>query len=160
MRNGELEVQAERKGQTVVYDEVDRILNSVRDLTSQIGSQDKETQESTKYVIKIMILEFDVEILRTMMICEVAELVSLVNYCECMIRGALSLVKVPPFVFIIGSKIPYVIFLSLGKGTTVSDDIPIVKKLTPLKISRDSIEFVIDRCQGISDSSIILGFSE
>ncbi|MGA7900307.1 MAG: hypothetical protein WCA39_15750 [Nitrososphaeraceae archaeon] len=64
MRNGELEVQAERKGQTVVHDEVDRILNSVRDLTTQIGSPDNETQESTKYLIKIMILEFDVEILR------------------------------------------------------------------------------------------------
>lgn len=81
--------------------------------------------------------------------CKVAELVSLVNYCECMIRGTLSLVKVPPFLFIIGSKFPNVIFLSLGKGTTDSDDIP-----------RDSIEFVIDRCQGISDSSIILCFSE
>ena len=52
--------------------------------------------------------------------CKVAELVSLVNYCECMIRGALSLVKVPPFLFIIGSKFPYVIFFSLGKGTTDS----------------------------------------
>lgn len=87
--------------------------------------------------------------------CKVAELVSLVNYCECMIRGALSLVKVPPFLFIIRSKFPNVIFLSLGKGTTDSDDIPIV-----IEISRDSIEFVIDRCQGISDSSIILCFSE
>lgn len=148
------------RGQTVVHDEVDRILNSVRDLTTQIGSPDKETQESTKYVIKIMILEVDVEILRTMMKCKVAELVGLVNYCECMIRGALSLVKVPPFVFIIESKFPYVIFVSLGKGNTDSEDIPIFKKLTPLKISMDSIEFVIDRCQGISDSSIILGFSE
>ena len=121
MRNGELEVQAERKGQTVVHDEVDRILNSVRDLTTQIGSPDNETQESTKFVIKIMILEVDVEILRTMMKCKVAELVGLMNYCECMIRGALSLVKVPPFLFTIGSKFPYVIFLSLGKGNTDSE---------------------------------------
>jgi hypothetical protein len=160
MRNRELEVQAERKGQTVLHDEVDRILNSVIDLTSQIGSPDKETQEQIKYVIKIMILEVDVEILWTKMICEVAELIGLVNHCECMIRGALSMVKDTSFLFIIGSKFSYVIFFSQGKGNTVSEDIPIVKKLTPLKISRDWIEYVIDNCQGIYDSSIILGFNE
>ena len=45
MRNGELEVH-ELKGQTVVHDEVDRILNSVRDLTTQIGSPDKRLRKA------------------------------------------------------------------------------------------------------------------
>lgn len=163
MRNRELEVQADREGQTVWHDEVDRILNSVIDLTTQIGSPDKETQEQTNYVIKIMILEVDVEILWTKMICEVAELIGLVNHCECMIRGALSMVKDTSLLFIIWSntKFSYVIFFSQGEGNTVSEDnIPIVKKPKPLKVSRDRIEYVVDNCQGIYHSSIILSFNE
>ena len=52
MHDGELEVQTDRKALTIMSDEVDRILNSIRELNSQKGSEDKANQESMKYTIK------------------------------------------------------------------------------------------------------------
>ena len=85
MHDGELEVRTDRKALTIMSDEVDRILNSIRELNSQKGSEDKTNQESMKYTIKGAVLEVDVKVLGTMMIGEVIELVGLLFYRECII---------------------------------------------------------------------------
>lgn len=48
MHDGELEVQTDRKALTIMSDEVDRILNSIRELNSQKWSEGKgkSNQES------------------------------------------------------------------------------------------------------------------
>jgi hypothetical protein len=132
MHDGELEVQTDRKALTIMSDEVDRILNSIRELNSQKGSEGKANQESMKYTIKAGILGVDV--LRTMMTGEVIESVGLLFYRECVITVVLSLLKAQPLLSMSWSRFPFLIFFSISKANVELDNITMDKKITLLKI--------------------------
>ncbi len=134
MHDWELEVQTDRKALTIMSDEVDRILNSIRELNSQKWSEDKANQESMKYTIKAGVLEVDVKVLGTMMIGEVLESVGLLFYRECIITVILSLFKAQLFLLIGWSRFPFLIFFSIGKANVELDNITMDKKITFLKI--------------------------
>jgi hypothetical protein len=134
MHDWELEVQTDRKALTIMSDEVDRILNSTRELNSQKGSKDKANQESMKYTIQVGVLEVDVKVLGTMMIGEVLESVGLLFYRESIITVILSLFKAQLLLLIGWSRFPFLIFFSIGKANVELDNITMDKKITFLKI--------------------------
>jgi hypothetical protein len=134
MHDWELEVQTDRKALTIMSVEVDRILNSTRELNSQKGSKDKANQESMKYTIKAGVLEVDVKVLGTMMIGEVLESVGLLFYRESIITVILSLFKAQLLLLIGWSRFPFLIFFSIGKANVELDNITMDKKITFLKI--------------------------
>ena len=134
MHDGELEVQTDRKALAIMSDEVDRILNSIRELNSQKGSESKANQESMKYTIKAGVLGVDVEVLRTMMTGEVIESVGILFYRECIISLVLSLLKAQPILSISWSRFPFLIFFSISKANVELNNITMDKKITFLKI--------------------------
>jgi hypothetical protein len=134
MHDWELEVQTDRKALTIMSDGVDRILNSIRELNSQKGSEGKANQETMKYTIKAGVLGVDVKVVRTMMTGEVIELVGLLFYRECVITVVLSLLKAQPLLSISWSRFPFLIFFSIGKANVELDNITMDKKITLLKI--------------------------
>src|SRR5919204_6970440 len=89
MYSGELEVQAKRKALAVLQDEIMRILNSSRDLstltTSLIKGSDKDTQQCLE---RMRNTEEEVENLRRKITREVAEIGSLMANREDILRTA------------------------------------------------------------------------
>jgi len=89
MYSGELEVQAKRKALAVLQDEITRILNSARDLstltTSLIKGDDKDIQQCLE---RMRNTEEEVENLRRKITREVAEIGSLMANREDMLRTA------------------------------------------------------------------------
>jgi hypothetical protein len=134
MHDWELEVQTDRKALTIMSDGVDRILNSIRELNSQKGSEGKANQETMKYTIKAGVLGVDVKVVRTMMTGEVIELVGLLFYRECVVTVVLSLLEAQPLLSISWSRFPFLIFFSIGKANVELDNITMDKKITLLKI--------------------------
>jgi hypothetical protein len=134
MHDGELEVQTDLKALTIMSDEVDRILNSIRKLNSQKWSESKANQESMKYTFKAGVLGVDVKVLGTMMTGEVIESVGILFYRECIISVVLSLLKAQPLLSISWSRFPFLIFFSISKANVELDNITMDKKITFLKI--------------------------
>jgi predicted phosphate transport protein (TIGR00153 family) len=89
MYSGELEVQAKRKALAVLQDEITRILNSARDLstltTSLIKGDDKDIQQCLEHMRNT---EEEVENLRRKITREVAEIGSLMANREDILRTA------------------------------------------------------------------------
>jgi predicted phosphate transport protein (TIGR00153 family) len=89
MYSGELEVQAKRKALAVLQDEITRILNSSRDLstltTSLMKGDDKDIQQ---YLERMRNTEEEVENLRRKITREVAEIGSLMTNREDILRTA------------------------------------------------------------------------
>jgi hypothetical protein len=148
MHDWELEVQTDRKALTIMSDEVDRILNSIRELNSQKGSEGKANQETMKYTIKAGVLGVDVKVVRTMMTGEVIELVGLLFYRECVITVVLSLLKAQPLLSISWSRFPFLIFFSIGKANVELDNITMDKKNYTPKDSRYNTESASERSRG------------
>ena len=134
MHDGELEVQTDRKALTIMSDEVERILNSFRELNSQKGSEGKPNQESMKYTVKVGNWGVDVKVLRKMLTWEVIESVGLLFYRECVITVVLSLLKAQPLLSMSWSRFPFLIFFSISKANVELDNITMDKKITLLKI--------------------------
>jgi len=89
MYSGELEVQAKRKALAVLHDEINRILNSARELSalsaSLISGDVKDIQTSIE---RMRTAEEEVENLRRKITREVAEIGSLMVYREDVLRTA------------------------------------------------------------------------
>src|SRR5215472_1045981 len=89
MYSGELEVQAKRKALAVLHDEINRILNSARELSalsaSLIRGDVKDIQTSIE---RMRTSEEEVENLRRKITREVAEIGSLMVYREDVLRAA------------------------------------------------------------------------
>lgn len=160
MHDGELGVQTDRKALTIMSDEVDRILNSIRELNSQKGSEGKANQESMKYAIKAGVLGVDVKVLRTMITEEVIGSVGILFYRDCIISVVLSLLKAQPLLSISWSRLPFQIFFSIGKANVELDNITMDKKNYTPKDSRYNTESASERSWGMSCPLIILRFRE
>jgi hypothetical protein len=88
MYSGEMEVQAKRKALAVLHDEINKILNSARELSNFTASLINEENDDIKTSLeRIRATEDEVENIRRKII-QVAEIGSLMGYREDVLRSA------------------------------------------------------------------------
>ena len=117
MYSGELEVQAKRKALAVLHDEINRILNSARDLSaltaSIVRSDDKDVHTCIE---RMRNAEEEVENLRRKITREVAEIGSLMVYREDILRTAYIMDDIAGYISGIAFRLANMKFSSLKKG--------------------------------------------
>jgi uncharacterized protein Yka (UPF0111/DUF47 family) len=117
MYSGELEVQAKRKALAVLHDEINRILNSARELsvlsTSLIGGDVKDIQASLE---RMRTAEEEVENLRRKITREVAEIGSLMVYREDVLRAAYLMDDIAGYISGVAFRLANMKITSLKKG--------------------------------------------
>lgn len=117
MYSGELEVQAKRKTLAVLQDEINRILNSARDLssltTALIQGNEKEIQSCLG---RMHHAEEEVENLRRKITREVAEIGSLMIYREDILRTAYIMDDIAGYISGIAFRLANIKVNSLKKG--------------------------------------------
>jgi len=117
MYSGELEVQAKRKALAVLHDEINRILNSARELSalsaSLIGGDVKDIQASLE---RMRTAEEEVENLRRKITREVAEIGSLMVYREDVLRAAYLMDDIAGYISGVAFRLANMKITSLKKG--------------------------------------------
>jgi uncharacterized protein len=117
MYSGELEVQAKRKALAVLQDEINRILNSARELSalsaSLIRGDVKDTQASLE---RMRTAEEEVENLRRKITREVAEIGSLMVYREDVLRAAYLMDDIAGYISGVAFRLANMKITSLKKG--------------------------------------------
>jgi predicted phosphate transport protein (TIGR00153 family) len=117
MYSGELEVQAKRKALAVLHNEINRILNSARDLSaltaSIVRSDDKDVHTCIE---RMRNAEEEVENLRRKITREVAEIGSLMVYREDILRTAYIMDDIAGYISGIAFRLANMKFSSLKKG--------------------------------------------
>lgn len=117
MYSGELEVQAKRKALAVLHNEINRILNSARDLSaltaSIIRSDDKDVHTCIE---RMRNAEEEVENLRRKITREVAEIGSLMVYREDILRTAYIMDDIAGYISGIAFRLANMKISSLKKG--------------------------------------------
>ncbi|MGC1928742.1 MAG: DUF47 family protein [Candidatus Nitrosopolaris sp.] len=117
MYSGELEVQAKRKALAVLHDEINRILNSARELsalsTSLISGDVKDIQASLE---RMRTAEEEVENLRRKITREVAEIGSLMVYREDVLRAAYLMDDIAGYISGVAFRLANMKITSLKKG--------------------------------------------
>jgi predicted phosphate transport protein (TIGR00153 family) len=117
MYSGELEVQAKRKALAVLHDEINRILNSARELSalsaSLIGGDVKDIQASLE---RMRTAEEEVENLRRKITREVAEIGSLMVYREDVLRTAYLMDDIAGYISGVAFRLANMKITSLKKG--------------------------------------------
>jgi predicted phosphate transport protein (TIGR00153 family) len=123
MYSGELEVQAKRKALAVLHDEINRILNSARDLSTLFASIMKGDYKNAQLCLeRMMSAELDIENLRRKITREVAEIGSLMVSREDVLRTAYIMDDIAGFITGIGFRLSNIKTSSLKKGK-FDDDI-------------------------------------
>ena len=117
MYSGELEVQAKRKALAVLHNEINRILNSARDLSaltaSIVRSDDKDVHTCIE---RMRNAEEEVENLRRKITREVAEIGSLMVYREDILRTAYIMDDIAGYISGIAFRLANMRISSLKKG--------------------------------------------
>ncbi len=117
MYSGELEVQAKRKALAVLHDEINRILNSARELSalsaSLIRGDVKDTQASLE---RMRTAEEEVENLRRKITREVAEIGSLMVYREDVLRAAYLMDDIAGYISGVAFRLANMKITSFKKG--------------------------------------------
>jgi len=117
MYSGELEVQAKRKALAVLHDEINRILNSARELSalsaSLIRGGVKDIQASLE---RMRTAEEEVENLRRKITREVAEIGSLMVYREDVLRTAYLMDDIAGYISGVSFRLANMKITSLKKG--------------------------------------------
>lgn len=117
MYSGELEVQAKRKALAVLHDEINRILNSARELSalsaSLIRGDIKDIQASLE---RMRTAEEEVENLRRKITREVAEIGSLMVYREDVLRTAYLMDDIAGYISGVAFRLANMKITSLKKG--------------------------------------------
>ena len=122
MYSGELELQAKRKALAVLHDEINRILNSARDLSTLFVSIFKGDEKEVQLSLERMIsAEMDIENLRRKITREVAEIGSLMVSREDVLRTAYIVDDIAGFVTGIAFRISNIKLSSLKKGKVDED---------------------------------------
>ena len=122
MYSGELELQAKRKALAVLHDEINRILNSARDLSTLFVSIFKGDEKEVQLSLERMIsAEVDIENLRRKITREVAEIGSLMVSREDVLRTAYIVDDIAGFVTGIAFRISNIKLSSLKKGKLDED---------------------------------------
>jgi uncharacterized protein len=117
MYSGELEVQAKRKALAVLHDEINRILNSARELSalsaSLIRGDVKDIQASLE---RMRTAEEEVENIRRKITREVAEIGSLMVYREDVLRAAYLMDDIAGYISGVAFRLANMKITSLKKG--------------------------------------------
>jgi len=117
MYSGELEVQAKRKALAVLHDEINRILNSARELSTLTASLIKGDDEDIHACLERMRnAEEEVENLRRKITREVAEIGSLMVYREDILRTAYIMDDIAGYISGIAFRLGNMKISSLRKG--------------------------------------------
>jgi len=122
MYSGELEVQAKRKALAVLQDEINRILNSVRDLAilpSLIIKGDKSEIKSS--LERIGNTEDEVEALRRKITREIADVGGLMMNRENLLHTAYTMDEIAGYITGIAFKLSNIKAVSLKKGKLEKD---------------------------------------
>ncbi|MGI0102462.1 MAG: DUF47 domain-containing protein [Nitrosotalea sp.] len=145
MYSGELEVQAKRKALAVLQDEINRILNAVRDLSSLPELIVKSDKSEVKQVLeRIKNTEDEVEALRRKITREIADVGGLMMNRENLLNTAYTMDEIAGYITGIAFK------LSNIKGATLKKD-KIEKDLSEL------IEQAVDQIYKINEIVRALG---
>lgn len=122
MYSGELEVQAKRKALAVLYDEISRILNSARDLSTLFASIMKGDNKDVQVCLERMTnAEEVIENLRRKITREVAEIGSLMVSREDVLRTAYIVDDIAGFITGIAFRLSNIRTSSLKKGNFDDD---------------------------------------
>jgi uncharacterized protein len=122
MYSGELEVQAKRKALAVLHDEINRILNSARDLSTLFASIMKGDDEDVQVCLERMTCAEEViENLRRKITREVAEIGSLMVSREDVLRTAYIVDDIAGFITGIAFRLSNIRTSSLKKGNFDDD---------------------------------------
>lgn len=122
MYSGELEVQAKRKALAVLHDEISRILNSARDLSTLFASIMKGDDKDVQVCLERMTnAEQVIENLRRKITREVAEIGSLMVSREDVLRTAYIVDDIAGFITGIAFRVSYIRTSSLRKGNFDDD---------------------------------------
>ena len=122
MYSGELEVQAKRKALAVLHDEINRILNSARDLSTLFASIMKGDDKDVQVCLERMTNAEDViENLRRKITREVAEIGSLMVSREDVLRTAYIVDDIAGFITGIAFRLSNIRTSSLKKGNFDDD---------------------------------------
>jgi predicted phosphate transport protein (TIGR00153 family) len=122
MYSGELEVQAKRKALAVLHDEISRILNSARDLSTLFASIMKGDDKDVQVCLERMTnAEQVIENLRRKITREVAEIGSLMVSREDVLRTAYIVDDIAGFITGIAFRLSNIRTSSLKKGNFDDD---------------------------------------
>ena len=117
MYSGELELQAKRKALAVLHDEINRILNSARDLSTLFASIIKGEEKDVQLCLEhMMSTEVVIENLRRKITREVAEIGSLMVSREDVLRTAYIVDDIAGIITGIGFRLSNIKISSLKKG--------------------------------------------
>ena len=142
MYSGELEVQAKRKALAVLQDEINRILNAVRDLSSLPDLIIKSDKSEVKQVIeRIKNTEDEVEALRRKITREIADVGGLMMNRENLLNTAYTMDEIAGYITGIAFK------LSNIKGATLKKE----------KIEKDLAELIEQAVDEIYKINEIVG---
>ncbi|HEY6668312.1 MAG TPA: DUF47 family protein [Candidatus Nitrosopolaris sp.] len=123
MYSGELEVQAKRKALAVLHDEINRILNSARDLSALTASLTRgDEKDIQSCLVRMRNSEEDVENLRRKITREVAEIGSLMAYREDILRTAYIMDDIAGYISGVAFRLASMKISSLKKGK-FNDDV-------------------------------------
>ncbi len=139
MYSGELEVQAKRKALAVLQDEINRILNAVRDLSILPGLIVKADKAEIKQVLeRIKNTEDEVEALRRKITREISDVGGLMMHRENLLNSAYTMDEIAGYITGIAFK------LSNIKAATL-------KKEKLEKELKELIELAVDQIQKINE---------
>ncbi len=139
MYSGELEVQAKRKALAVLQDEINRILNAVRDLSILPGLIIKADKSEIKQVLeRIKNTEDEVEALRRKITREISDVGGLMMHRENILNSAYTMDEIAGYIIGIAFK------LSNIKAATL-------KKEKLDKDLKELIELAVDQIQKINE---------
>ena len=139
MYSGELEVQAKRKALAVLQDEINRILNAVRDLSILPGLIIKADKAEIKQLLeRIKNTEYEVEALRRKITIEISDVVGLMMNRENLLNSAYTMDEIAGYITGIAFK------LSNIKAATLKKE-KLDKDLTEL------VELAVDQIHKINE---------
>ncbi len=122
MYSGELEVQAKRKALAVLQDEINRILNSVRDLSTLPALIIKADKSEVKQVLeRIKNTEDEVEALRRKITREISEVGGLMMNRENLLNTAYTMDEIAGYITGIAFKISNIKAVTLKKEKIEKD---------------------------------------
>jgi uncharacterized protein len=122
MYSGELELQAKRKALAVLHDEINRILNSARELSTLFACIIKGDEKDVQLCLKRMTsAEEDIEDLRRKITREVAEIGSLMVSREDVLRTAYIVDDIAGFITGFAFRLSNIKISSIKKGKLDED---------------------------------------
>lgn len=117
MYSGELEIQAKRKALAVLHDEINKILNSARELSALTASLIRGDPNDIQLSLERMrSTEEEVEDLRRKITREVAEIGSLMVYREDVLRAAYHMDDIAGYISGVAFRLANMKIISLKKG--------------------------------------------